>query len=98
MTYETITLEVGTIIQQMIQTGVSHASINDVLVQNGVTTQQVSFLVRGLKRQKQTMPNSLRTYLSDLKGSDNFLRLSAKNIMLSNKHLTSTQKVWHCLK
>ena len=41
--FEMMNLPVSGILTQMIQTGLAHASINDVAVQNGVTTQQVTF-------------------------------------------------------
>ncbi|KAL4230375.1 hypothetical protein ACF0H5_010758 [Mactra antiquata] len=42
VTYETTILQVGPILNQMIQSGLAHASINDVLIQSGVTTQQTN--------------------------------------------------------
>ncbi|XP_052282456.1 UDP-N-acetylglucosamine--peptide N-acetylglucosaminyltransferase 110 kDa subunit-like isoform X2 [Dreissena polymorpha] len=42
VTYEMITLQVGQVLQQMMETGVAHASINDVVIQSGVTTQQTN--------------------------------------------------------
>ncbi|XP_052793674.1 UDP-N-acetylglucosamine--peptide N-acetylglucosaminyltransferase 110 kDa subunit-like [Mya arenaria] len=39
VTYEMVTMQVGPVLQQMIQSGLSHASMGDVLVQSGVTTQ-----------------------------------------------------------
>lgn len=41
VTYETAVLQVGPVLSQMIQNSLSHAAINDVMVQSGVTTQQV---------------------------------------------------------
>lgn len=40
--FEMMNLPVAGVLTQMIQTGLAHASINDVVVQNGVTTQQTN--------------------------------------------------------
>ena len=39
--FEMMNLPVSGILTQMIQTGLAHGSVNDIAVQNGVTTQQV---------------------------------------------------------
>jgi len=44
VTYQTVVLSVSSILAQMTQTGLAHAAINDVLIQNGVTTTAVSFM------------------------------------------------------
>ena len=44
-TFEMMNLPVAGVLTQMIQTGLAHASINDVVVQNGVTTQQASVYI-----------------------------------------------------
>lgn len=42
VTYETMDLPVNTVIQTMTQTGLSHSCINNVVIQNGVTTNQTN--------------------------------------------------------
>ncbi|XP_052282446.1 UDP-N-acetylglucosamine--peptide N-acetylglucosaminyltransferase 110 kDa subunit-like isoform X3 [Dreissena polymorpha] len=42
VTYETVLLQVRPVLTQMISTGLSHASVNNVLIQNGVTTTQTN--------------------------------------------------------
>ena len=39
--FQVMNLPVAAILTQMIQTGLAHVSVNDVVIQNGVTTQQV---------------------------------------------------------
>lgn len=41
VTYETMVLDVSQVLSQLMQNSLSHASINEVMVQSGVTTQQV---------------------------------------------------------
>ncbi|XP_045202989.2 UDP-N-acetylglucosamine--peptide N-acetylglucosaminyltransferase 110 kDa subunit-like isoform X1 [Mercenaria mercenaria] len=41
VTYQTVVVQVGPVLTQMMQNGLSHASVNGVTIQNGVTTQQV---------------------------------------------------------
>lgn len=41
VTYQSVTLQVKSVLEQMMQTGVAYASVNDCLLQNGVTTTQV---------------------------------------------------------
>ena len=40
--FEMMNLPVAAILTQMVQTGLAHVSVNEVVIQNGVTTQQVS--------------------------------------------------------
>ncbi|KAJ8297437.1 hypothetical protein KUTeg_023968 [Tegillarca granosa] len=42
VTFETMDLPVNTVIQTMTQTGLSHSCINNVVIQNGVTTNQTN--------------------------------------------------------
>jgi hypothetical protein len=42
VTYQTVVVQVGHVLTQMMQSGLSHALVNGVTIQNGVTTQQVN--------------------------------------------------------
>lgn len=46
VTFEVMSLPVQPILQTMAQTGLSHSCINDVVIQNGVTTNQVIYAVQ----------------------------------------------------
>ena len=41
VTYDTTVLQIGPVLTQMLQKGLPNAAINGVMVQSGVTTQQV---------------------------------------------------------